>query len=91
MVYERTLTSRDETLNGQIIGHLQATVPEDTIITNDAGNFAGWLHSFFNSGRIGLISALLQEQWDMVCRQRLEQSLLPLQRKWYPCPVTVDL
>lgn len=47
LVYERTLTSRDETLNGQIIGHLQATVPEDTIITNDAGNFAGWLHSFF--------------------------------------------
>ncbi|MBM7645218.1 acetolactate synthase-1/2/3 large subunit [Scopulibacillus daqui] len=26
---------------------IQDSMPEDTVITNDAGNFAGWLHSFY--------------------------------------------
>lgn len=34
-------------LNRQIIGVLQELLPLDAIITNDAGNFAGWLHSFY--------------------------------------------
>lgn len=37
--------------NREIIRILQNTLPEDTIITNDAGNFAGWLHSFYSFNR----------------------------------------
>ncbi|MDP5275472.1 thiamine pyrophosphate-dependent enzyme [Chengkuizengella axinellae] len=31
----------------KIMQRLQETLPEDAIITNDAGNFAGWLHNYF--------------------------------------------
>lgn len=31
----------------QAIQTLQETLPENVIITNDAGNFAGWLHSYY--------------------------------------------
>lgn len=31
----------------QIVLTLQNELPEDTVITNDAGNFSGWLHSFY--------------------------------------------
>lgn len=33
--------------NKQVIKLMQALLPEDAIITNDAGNFAGWLHAFY--------------------------------------------
>lgn len=33
--------------NKQIILSLQKVLPSNAIITNDAGNFAGWLHSFY--------------------------------------------
>lgn len=31
----------------QIVYAMQKVLPDDTIITNDAGNFSGWLHSFY--------------------------------------------
>jgi acetolactate synthase-1/2/3 large subunit len=31
----------------QVIRDLQRSTPADAIITNDAGNFAGWLHQFY--------------------------------------------
>ncbi|SDH03292.1 acetolactate synthase-1/2/3 large subunit [Alteribacillus persepolensis] len=31
----------------QIIQGMQQVLPEDTVVTNDAGNFAGWLHHFY--------------------------------------------
>lgn len=31
----------------EIIRILQKSLPQDSIITNDAGNFSGWLHSFY--------------------------------------------
>ncbi|MFC7320585.1 thiamine pyrophosphate-dependent enzyme [Halobacillus campisalis] len=34
-------------LNEKIISSLQKHLPKDSIITNDAGNFAGWLHRFY--------------------------------------------
>ncbi|WP_143416113.1 thiamine pyrophosphate-binding protein [Geobacillus sp. E263] len=34
-------------LNEAIIASLQEHLPNNSIITNDAGNFAGWLHAFF--------------------------------------------
>ncbi|EPJ76774.1 thiamine pyrophosphate protein [Pseudomonas sp. CFII64] len=34
--------------NWQIIRELRAQLPDDAILTNDAGNFAGWMHTFFS-------------------------------------------
>ena len=31
----------------QIVGHLNKHLPKNTIITNDAGNYAGWLHRYY--------------------------------------------
>ncbi|KGX86920.1 thiamine pyrophosphate-dependent enzyme [Pontibacillus litoralis] len=51
-VYEQTLDLHtfqedNEVWNKQLITTLQTILPEDAIITNDAGNFAGWLHTFY--------------------------------------------
>lgn len=51
-IYEQ-LTQIEEAPNAnsvdmkQIIRVMQKLLPQDTIITNDAGNFSGWLHSFY--------------------------------------------
>ncbi|MFU0788843.1 thiamine pyrophosphate-dependent enzyme [Virgibacillus proomii] len=34
-------------INTQIIDYLIKTLPEDAMITNDAGNFAGWVHQYY--------------------------------------------
>ncbi|WP_370457747.1 thiamine pyrophosphate-dependent enzyme [Virgibacillus salexigens] len=34
-------------INTQIIEYLIKILPENTVITNDAGNFAGWVHHFY--------------------------------------------
>lgn len=36
-----------DVINKQIIHKLVETLPADTLLTNDAGNFAGWLHTFY--------------------------------------------
>ncbi|KGP93010.1 acetolactate synthase [Pontibacillus chungwhensis BH030062] len=51
-VYENvtSLTNKDvdnHNFHTQIIQTLQAQLPKNAILTNDAGNFAGWLHTFF--------------------------------------------
>ncbi|AZU62353.1 thiamine pyrophosphate-dependent enzyme [Neobacillus mesonae] len=39
----------DEWINMRnVIRTLKELLPDDSIITNDAGNFAGWLHSFYS-------------------------------------------
>ena len=43
LVYQPT-----DVLNKQVIAILQDNLPPEAIITNDAGNFAGWLHTFFS-------------------------------------------
>ncbi len=47
--YERvsSLPSIKRNVNEEIIHNLQHLLPSEAIITNDAGNFASWLHSFF--------------------------------------------
>tara|TARA_R110001599_G_scaffold290396_5_gene493389 strand:- start:594 stop:2234 length:1641 start_codon:yes stop_codon:yes gene_type:complete len=35
----------------QVISHLRDILPEDAIITNGAGNFAGWLHRYYRFRR----------------------------------------
>lgn len=34
-------------LNTEVIKYIKKSLPEEKIITNDAGNFASWLHAFF--------------------------------------------
>ena len=36
-----------EVMNKQIIHALAKNLPDDALLTTDAGNFAGWLHAFF--------------------------------------------
>ncbi|RPF54398.1 thiamine pyrophosphate-dependent enzyme [Aquisalibacillus elongatus] len=38
-------------INRHIIELLQDVLPEDAILTNDAGNFAGWLHQYYQFKR----------------------------------------
>ncbi|WP_143414495.1 thiamine pyrophosphate-dependent enzyme [Halobacillus massiliensis] len=46
--YLATLMPKGEpTVNHHIITLLQRHLPRDAIVTNDAGNFAGWLHAFY--------------------------------------------
>jgi len=47
--YEEAITvkSGEATFNQHVIEVMQKHLPDNTILTNDAGNFAGWLHSFY--------------------------------------------
>ncbi|MCF6304101.1 MAG: thiamine pyrophosphate-binding protein [Rhodobacteraceae bacterium] len=45
------LPSRDNGVDmGAVVAHLQATLPENAILTNGAGNFAIWPNKFFEFG-----------------------------------------
>ncbi|WP_188206667.1 thiamine pyrophosphate-dependent enzyme [Alkalibacillus aidingensis] len=49
-IYEEASTMKlttEQPLNSHIISSMQQHLPNDSIITNDAGNFAGWLHAYF--------------------------------------------
>lgn len=37
----------------QMVGHLNDVLPADAIITNGAGNYAGWVHRFYRYRRLG--------------------------------------
>ena len=37
----------------QMVDHLNAVLPEDAIVTNGAGNYAGWVHRFYRYRRLG--------------------------------------
>ncbi|MBR7795215.1 acetolactate synthase [Agaribacter marinus] len=37
----------EDPINSHIIDYLIKTLPENALITNDAGNFAGWVHSYY--------------------------------------------
>ncbi|RLL48511.1 acetolactate synthase [Oceanobacillus piezotolerans] len=44
----RGTVSRKDVINRHIMTILQDLLPSDALITNDAGNFAGWLHTFYS-------------------------------------------
>lgn len=46
-----TNLSEAKSLNTSIIEHIEQALPKEVIITNDAGNFASWLHEFFTFQR----------------------------------------
>ncbi|MUK88373.1 acetolactate synthase [Ornithinibacillus sp. L9] len=39
--------SEDDVINKHIIHMLANKLPKESLLTNDAGNFAGWLHAFY--------------------------------------------
>lgn len=39
--------SHNDGINKHIIAMVEKTLPDDALLTNDAGNFAGWLHAFY--------------------------------------------
>lgn len=39
--------SKEDVINKHVIHALTEMLPNDALITNDAGNFAGWLHAFY--------------------------------------------
>ncbi|TRM13222.1 thiamine pyrophosphate-binding protein [Lentibacillus cibarius] len=39
--------SHNDVINKHIMAMLNNTLPEDALLTNDAGNFAGWLHAYY--------------------------------------------
>src|SRR5699024_7847766 len=39
--------TEDDVINKHVISILEKTLPDDALLTTDAGNFAGWLHSFY--------------------------------------------
>lgn len=41
------MVSESVELNKQVIAILAEELPHDAVITNDAGNFAGWLHAYY--------------------------------------------
>ncbi|HLR04084.1 MAG TPA: thiamine pyrophosphate-dependent enzyme [Virgibacillus sp.] len=43
----RLQVSEVDILNKQIMAYLAERLPANTLLTNDAGNFAGWLHTFY--------------------------------------------
>lgn len=49
-VYEkvsRLKITKTDVINKHVIAKLVEKLPTDSLLTNDAGNFAGWLHSFY--------------------------------------------
>ncbi|RFA35991.1 acetolactate synthase [Virgibacillus dokdonensis] len=47
MQASRKEESSSTNINRNIIDHIKTTLPYDAIITNDAGNFASWIHQFY--------------------------------------------
>lgn len=45
---ETCKTTGADTQIGRIIAYLQEKLPANSVLTNDAGNFAGWLHTYFS-------------------------------------------
>ncbi|MBP1948162.1 acetolactate synthase-1/2/3 large subunit [Virgibacillus litoralis] len=39
--------SHNDVINKHIIALMEKKLPKDALLTNDAGNFAGWLHAFY--------------------------------------------
>ncbi|MEM7654275.1 MAG: thiamine pyrophosphate-binding protein, partial [Pseudomonadota bacterium] len=58
--YEATIPTRETVMHAaqdskgvdmtSVVRTIEALVPEDTIITNGAGNYAGWVHKFYRFG-----------------------------------------
>lgn len=46
-VQESSISPNAESIYSKIIQFIQKQLPNNVLITNDAGNFAGWLHRYF--------------------------------------------
>src|SRR5690625_608937 len=44
---ESLVDKKSSIINEQVIAVMQETLPADAVLTNDAGNFASWMHDFY--------------------------------------------
>jgi len=51
--YGRPVTCPGTLQMAEIVSYLNDNLPPDTIITNGAGNFSGWVHRFYRFRRLG--------------------------------------
>lgn len=73
--------------NRQIIRELRAQLPDDAILTNDAGNFAGWMHTFFSFRQSNTYVGAASGAMGYGMRPSVCSSHSPVE-PWCPCPVT---
>src|SRR5215475_10118816 len=50
VAFSKPLPSAGAVQLGEIVAHMSAKLPHDAILTNGAGNYATWLHRFYNYG-----------------------------------------
>lgn len=43
----KLVVTKKDIINKQVIQYMIEKLPQDALITNDAGNFAGWLHAYY--------------------------------------------
>ena len=59
MQWKGPISAKDGLVFGSVIDELNRLLPEDAILTQDAGNFSGWIHRYFYfGGRQTLIAAV---------------------------------
>jgi acetolactate synthase-1/2/3 large subunit len=51
--WSRPTTVADGVNMAEVIAHMTASLPEDAIVTNGAGNFSAWVHRFHQHRRLG--------------------------------------
>jgi len=51
--FTRPVPVEGEVNLSEVVAHMAATLPEDAIVCNGAGNFAAWLHRFYRHRRFG--------------------------------------
>lgn len=50
LAFNQSLNADIQVNMSEIVGRLNELLPEDAIVTNGAGNFAGWVHRFYRYG-----------------------------------------
>ena len=61
--------------SAEVMAWLRERLPEDAIVTNGAGNYAGWVHRFFQyRGYRTQLAPDLAARWATACRRRSRPS-----------------
>lgn len=53
LAFNQSLESQSDLNMAEIVSRLNDFLPADAIVTNGAGNFAGWVHRFYRYGGLG--------------------------------------
>jgi acetolactate synthase-1/2/3 large subunit len=78
----------DRVDNRQIIRMLREALPDDAVLTNDAGNFSGWLHAFFPFRQPGTYVGAASGAMGTACPRPSAPSWRSRTARSCRCPVT---